>query len=193
VLATTPAWTDFGGYVSALALADLDLDGAPDLAGGIWFGGSQIYLNGPAGLPASPAWYSAVNGTVEALFFGDVDRDGLVVSLGEQHAANGGRTYYLRHAPAHQVLLVSVDGLPLAPQNYCVDLEDGWIALDRTPLVQVAVTYRWSRSLDMGVTNWDGNIGNQVYLHLPVAPIPPLTSGNLHAAGPAGHVNIKLP
>jgi hypothetical protein len=177
VLATTPAWTDFGGYVSGLALADVDLDGAPDLVGGLWFGGSQLYLNTGTGFGSTPDWYSTVNSTVEALVFGDVDGDGLVLELGEGHATHGGRVYYLDHAPAHEVKLVTVDGVPLAPTEYCVDLEDGWIALDRVPLVGVVVRYRWSRSLDLGVTNWDGGIGNQIFRHYPVPPLPPGPDG----------------
>ena len=62
VLDTTPYWSDYGGrmlnppvmgnpgYVSAIAFADVNLDGATDLAGGIWWDGVWIYLNDGGGL-----------------------------------------------------------------------------------------------------------------------------------------------
>jgi hypothetical protein len=192
-LATTPAWTDFGGYVSAMALADVDLDGAPDLVGGLWFGGSQIYLNVGGSFPSSPDWAATVNGTVEALFFGDLDGDGLRYAIAETHPTNGGKTYYLQHAPAHEVLTVLVDGLPLPSSSWCLDLEDGWICLDRVPLVDLVVTYRWSQSLDLGVTNWDGGIGNQVFFHASIAPPPPPTGGGTGGVGAPGRFDTKYP
>lgn len=165
-LATTPFWTDFGGQVSAMAFGDLDRDGYPDLAGGIWFAGSQIYLNQGGTFPATTVWSSSVNGTVEALAFGDVDRRGLRTT-DEAQPSNGGRTYYLEHAPVHELQEVRVDGVSLTRNQYTCDLEDGWIALDRTPSTGIDVRYVWSDSLDLGVTNWDTSVGNQVYLLTP--------------------------
>lgn len=163
VLATTPSWSHFGGQVSAVAFGDVDLDGWPELAGGIWFGGTRIYDNAAGSLALLPSWSSSVAGTVEALFFGDVDRNGLVDAQNEAQAANGGRVFYLDHAPVHEILAVRADGLPLSAGDWSADMEDGWIALDRTPLVGISVNYRWSQSLDLGITNWDQNVGNQVH------------------------------
>lgn len=170
VLATTPSWSHYGGQVSAIAFGDVDLDGFPEVAGGIWFGGTRIYDNTAGVLASVHVWSSSVPGTVEALFFGDVDRNGLVDALGEAHAAHGGRVFYLSHAPVHQILAVRADGLLLGAGSWSADLEDGWIALDRTPLALVSVDYRWSQSLDLGITNWDQSVGNQVHRR----PIHPL-------------------
>jgi len=170
-LATTPFWSDFVGFSSAIAFADLRRDGTPDLAGGIWFGGSHIYLNSGGTFSASEDWQSSRTGTVESLAFGDIDHDGVIAVPTETHAPNGGRTFYLDHAPVHELASVAVDGVALGTGNYAFDLEDGWIALDRTPTGSVDVAYTYSESLDMAVTNWDQSVGNQVFLRqqLPVS------------------------
>lgn len=167
-LATTPFWSDFGGQVSAIAFADLDLDGLDDLAGGIWFAGARIYLNTGGSFPASQDWSSTKLSTVEALVFGDVDAAGVQDALGEMHAPSSGRTYYVDHAPIHELLGVRVDGATLAASQYSYDLEDGWIALGATPLSSVEIDYRWSDSLDLAVTSWDSSIGNLVYRRMAV-------------------------
>ena len=189
-LATTPFWSDFVGFSSAVAFADLKRDGAPDLVGGIWFGGTHVYLNNAGSFPTTENWQSAKNSTVEVLVFADVDRNGLISVLGETHLPNGGRTYYLDHAPVHSLASVTVDGVVLSTTNYSLDLEDGWLALDRTPAVSVVVDYEYSESLDLGVTNWDQSIGNQVYLRRQV----PVTSFRTDAgsANPLGYAADEM-
>ena len=190
VLATTPAWSHSGGQVSAVAFGDVDIDGYPELAGGIWFGGTRLYDNGPAGIAAAPGWSSAVPGTVEALFLGDVDNLGVTLAPAETHAPHGGRTFYLDHAPVHEVLAVRVDGQALPRTSWSVDLEDGWIALDRTPASGLSVDYRWSPSLDLGVTNWDQSVGNQVHRR-PLHPLVQQRNGSGLNATPL--VSLGLP
>lgn len=183
-LATTPYWSEFVGFSSALAFADLNRDGAPELAGGIWFGGTRIYLNTSGNFPTVEDWQSTKSSTVEVLAFGDVDANGLMGVVGETHGPNG-RTYYLNNAPVHTLSSVVVDGVAQNLSDYSVDLEDGWIALDSTPTSSLVVDYTYSQSLDLGVTNWDQSIGNQVYLR---QPIPLATFRNdVTATNPAGY------
>ncbi len=163
-LQTTPYWSDYGGYVSAVALADLNLDGLPEFAGGIWWGGACVYVNNAGSYASSPDWDSSKNSVAEAIFFGDVDEEGLQTVTGESHAPNGGRVFYVDHAPLHALSQVVVDGVTLTAAQFSADLEGGWIALDRTPSVGVAVDYVWSTSLDMGLTNWDQSVGNLLFL-----------------------------
>ena len=167
-LATTPFWSDFGGQVSGVALADLNGDGLPELAGGVWFGGNRIYPNQGGTFPTNQAWDSTENNVVEVLVFGDVDEDGLQTVVGETHAPNGGRTYYVDQRPLQSLQRVVVDGVELTASEYGWDREDGWIVLDRTPAVDVVVDYTWSDSLDLLSTSWDQSIGNLLYLRYPV-------------------------
>ncbi|TAH39703.1 MAG: VCBS repeat-containing protein [Planctomycetota bacterium] len=169
-LATTPFWSDFAGQVSAVAFADLHLDGYPDLAGGVWFAGTDIYLNDNGGFGTAPNWQSSSNSTVEAITFADVDGNGIQQSTETLPGDGVRRTFYLAKAPVHELLEARADGVLLAAADYAFDAADGWLALDRAPATLV-VRYRWSESLDMGVTNWDQSIGNLVFRRKPLIEV----------------------
>lgn len=171
-LATTPSWQTTFGMTSAIAFADLHLDGYPDLAGGIWFAGGRILLNDGGTIHTSADWTSAAPSVVEAIFFGDVDGDGLRRSGGEVHPGDGvRRTFYLDHSPLQAVRSVTVDGATLGPASYGFSIEDGWIALDRAPLTSLVVDYDYSESLDMGITNWDNDRGSYVFRRHPLVDV----------------------
>jgi hypothetical protein len=183
-LATQPTWSDFQGYVSAVAFGDVLLDGSPDLFGGAWWGGTYLYLNDAGSLPNSPEWDSQLNSVVEALFLGDMDEAGVVEDQAV-FAGDGVTTLFrLPHAPLQALDRVEVDGVELGPDDYCWDREGGWISCAVAPLASVVVDFRWSTSLDLGVTNWDGGIGNLLFLRAPlveVAMTPP--SGGVFSGG----------
>ena len=168
-LSTTPFWTDFGGQVSGIALADLTGDSLPEVATGVWFGGTRIYTNQGGTIANAQAWDATKNNTVEVLVFGDVDGDGLQTVAGETQAPNGGRLFNAAHAPLQSLTRVVVDGVELTASEYSWDRTDGWVALDRTPSVDVVLDYVWSDSLDLLSTSWDQSIGNLLYLRYPVA------------------------
>lgn len=177
-LATTPSWSVGGGMVSAVAFGDLHRDGFPDLAGGIWFAGSRVYLNDAGGFPAAYSWRGAANSTVEALAFGDTRNLALRAFLGESHAGDGVRRgFRLRNAPVHELLAVRADGVALTPAQYCWSRDDGWIALAAAPAVALEVDYRASESLDLLVTNWDQGIGNQVFRRDPLVRVDAAPTG----------------
>jgi len=58
---------------------------------------------------------------------------------------------------------VTCDGVPLAPSEYTSSREEGWVTVSTVPVESLEVTYRYSPSQDMAVTNWDSNIGNYLY------------------------------
>ncbi|MEW6746381.1 MAG: VCBS repeat-containing protein [Planctomycetota bacterium] len=179
----TPGWSAYGGMVSGINFADIHLDGYPDLGGGIWFGRTRIHLNNSGTFSNSPDWQTAGTSTLEAIFFGDVNGDGLRMVDAEVHPGDGvRRTFYLDHACLHRIDSVAVDGVPLAPSEYCYDLDDGWVALDRAPLSDVTVSYVYSDALDMGVTNWDQDRGNYVFFRYPLVGV---------TAGPPVDPNVK--
>ncbi|MAW60442.1 MAG: hypothetical protein CMJ94_06370 [Planctomycetes bacterium] len=189
-LQTTPIWSDFGGYVSSIAAADLLRDGYPEIAGGLWWGGAWIYNNATGQPGSASSWESAKNSVSEAIFFGDLDNRG----LREQTfaiASNGGKAYRLPEAPVHRILGVSVDGVPLARSQYCADPAAGWVALDRSPQVGVQITAAWSDELDMGMTNWDSSVGNQLWYRSPIIA-PALTALGSTTLMPGDALDVRL-
>lgn len=179
-LATTPYWSDYQGYTSAVAFGDLQLDGFPELVGGSWWGGTDLYVNSNGNFPSNPNWHSNENSVVEALFFGDIDGNGLQNAAAESHAVNGSqKLFYLEHAPLQSIAAVRADGNTLLPSQWCFDREAGWIALAAAPTTSLQVDYVWSESLDLGVTNWDSSVGNLLFKRAPLVAAtftPPTTS-----------------
>lgn len=176
-LATTPFWSDFDGYVSAAVFADLHLDGYPEVIGGSWWGGSEIYPNANGTPSTTPTWDSQKNSVVEAIFLGDLDEKELRVELAETFVGTGTqKLFYLAHGHLQSLEQVRADGVVLSPSAYCWDREAGWISLATAPAANLEVDYTWSESLDLGITNWDGSIGNLLFLRDPlvaVAMTPP--------------------
>jgi hypothetical protein len=177
---TAPFWSVFGGMVSAVAFADLHRDGRPDLAGGIWFAGSRIYLNNAGAFSAAHDWRSVSNSTVEAFDFGDTRNLAVRTRLSESLPANGARKgFRLSHAPVHELLELRADGAPLAPDAYSWDRASGWLSLAAPPLATLEADYRWSESLDLGVTNWDQSIGNQIFRRNPLVDVEAVPTGSI--------------
>ncbi|MCP4769919.1 MAG: VCBS repeat-containing protein [Planctomycetes bacterium] len=178
-LAGTPFWSDYQGYVSAVAFADLQLDGYPDLVGGSWWGGTDMYLNNNGNFPSNPNWHSNHNSVVEALFFGDVDGNGLKPAIMETHAGNGSKqVFYLEHAPLQSISAVRVDGVLLTNSQWSYNRTFGWVAVDSAPNNSLQVDYEWSESLDLGVTNWDSSIGNLIFKRVPLVAATVTPPGN---------------
>lgn len=177
-LATAPYWSVSGGMVSAVILGDVHLDGYPDLAGGIWFAGSRVYLNNAGSFPGSYSWRSTSNSTVEAMSFGDTRNLAPQSVPSESFSVNGARkAWRLLHAPVHELLEVRADGVALTPAQYCWNREDGWLALANAPVTSLTVGYLWSEALDLAVTNWDQSIGNQVFRRDPLVKVDAVPTG----------------
>lgn len=177
----TPGWSYFDGYVSGVALADLNNDGRLDLATGAWWDNTRIFMNTGSGFASSPTWNSSARQVVEMIAFGDINRDGLT-TVREFKNINTGRTirgpipfgnpiqrapgrklYRLDRMPIERVVRVIVDGRVLARGDYSVNLPNSTITVAQAPLSSLSVEYVYSRKLDMLVTDWENN-GNYVYL-----------------------------
>lgn len=214
LLGTTPTWvSQNGGYGSHVSWADLDLDGDLDLLAGRWWGNCRVYENTGGVLTAQPVWTSATSSVIENMFLGDVDRDG-VRSTGRAIASgDGARTFFpLGTAPALSIDGVWVNGVAQPASAFAAHLGHGWISFDAPPppgSQNVTIHFTYSVDLDLGVTTWDANIGNYLFLNAgPPTAVPELASAlsNLRALpnpltartwlryrGPAlGHASLRI-
>ncbi len=165
-LNTTPFWTSgFSGYGSGINLADIDNDNDLDLITGGWWQPVRIYLNDNGNFSSNPDYTSTSTSVVETIVFGDVDNDALQ-NIQEEFISNGTKKlYYLKRTPVQKINSVIVDSDSLLLNEYCYDLENGWIMLSSQPDSGSAIIIDAviSRDLDMGITNWDQDKGNYLF------------------------------
>lgn len=134
-------------YQSAVAIEDVDGDGHADLVAGSWGpeGGLgaqvRIYTGQADGLwSATPQWLSESSSVIESLAFEDTD--------------NSGSTE----------IIVEGEGLVLLPRGRIVEVEGG--AAYRGYLSgpgPLRATVLLPTDRDLAVSNWDKDIGNQLY------------------------------
>ena len=170
---TTPSWSYFEEYGSAIALADVDADGALDLAIGGWWRRLHYFLNSGGVFGSTPDWSApwpqdASDLVTEAILFGDVDNDGLrwPVEVFDTTLTPGRHLFQLSRQPIEHIESVSVDDSPLGPDEFTFDLVHGWVSVGPEPSESVTVRYVYSLKPDMAVTNWKSNVGNYLYYNL---------------------------
>lgn len=164
---TTASWTYNEGYGSAVELADVNHDQLLDLATGAWWDNSRLFLNQGSGLPSTPSWSSSYSTVVEKIVFGNVgptqnDRVSTEVFPGDSIH----RLFYLPRQDIQYINQVTNDGVILTPSEYTYSREEGWLTVASAPTLKLEVTYTFSYSLDMAVTNWDLDIGNYLYYNM---------------------------
>ena len=163
---TTPYWSSaFSGYGSGIMLADIDNDTDLDLLTGGWWQPCRIYLNDNGNFNINPQYTSSTGSVVEAIICGDVDKDAVQV-IEENFIANGSKKlFYIPRTPLQYISNVIIDEDTLTYDEYCYDLECGWISLSDTPdsgsVIIVQTAFSWN--IDMGITNWDSNDGNYLF------------------------------
>ncbi len=160
----TASWTAYGGYGSAVALADLNGDDLLDLATGAWWDHTRLFFNEGSKLQETPSWISEGSSVVEKIVFGDVGRirrEQTFVTVFNPDIEQ--RLFYLPHQPIQHILKVYCDDQLLDPSEYTFSRDLGWITIGKHAVESVAVEYTYSRSLDMVVSNWDADIGNYLY------------------------------
>lgn len=176
-----PGWKYFAGYVSGVALADVNGDGRLDLAMGAWWNPTRIFLNNGTGFNNTPSWTSSISQVVEMIAFGDVNRDGIrtvsewknrftgatrktpILSGGPIEVALGRKLYSLDHQPIEKLDRVVVDGRVLGLTEYTFNPLTAYVTLKDAPTRSVRIDYTYSQKPDMLVTDWENN-GNVVYL-----------------------------
>ena len=167
-LNTTPFWiSTFSGYGSGINLADIDNDSDIDLLTGGWWQPVRIYLNNNGTFNTDPEYTSTSTSVVEVMVCGDVDNDA-VQNIQQNFISDGLRKlFYLARTPLQYISRVIVGIDTLEYNQYGFDLENGWIMLADQPgsgtsvTIETAVTW----DIDMGITNWDQNKGNYLFLN----------------------------
>lgn len=165
---TTPFWTStFSGYGSGINLADIDNDNDLDLITGGWWQPVRIYLNSSGTFTTTPQYTSTSTSVVEVIVMGDVDKDAMQ-DVQEVFISDGAKKlFYMPRTPLQELSRVIVDSDTLQYNQYCYDLENGWISLASQPdsgaIILVEASVSWD--LDMGITNWDQNKGNYLFLN----------------------------
>ncbi len=176
-LNTTPFWTsDFSGYGSGIYLADIDNDSDNDLLTGGWWEPVRIYLNNSGNYNVNPNYTSTSTSVVEAIVCGDIDEDA-IQNVQKSFISDGAKKlFYLPGTPLQEINIVIVDSDTLQLNEYCLDLENGWVMLAEQPDsgVNILIEASVSWDLDMGITNWDQNKGNYLFYN---------TSDPVYAAG----------
>ncbi|MBE0570616.1 MAG: T9SS type A sorting domain-containing protein [Ignavibacteriaceae bacterium] len=168
ILNTTPFWTStFSGYGSGINLADIDNDNDLDLITGGWWQPVRIYLNNNGTFPTTPQFTSTSTSVVEVIVMGDVDNDALQ-NIQEVFISNSTmKLFYLQRTPVQEIHQVIVDADTLQLNEYCYDLENGWIMLASQPdseaVIIVEASVSWD--IDMGITNWDQSKGNYLFFN----------------------------
>jgi len=167
-MSTTPIWTSsFSGYGSGINLADIDNDNDLDLLTGGWWQPVRIYLNNSGTFNVDPEYTSISTSVVEAITCGDVDNDALQ-NIQEVFISDGSKKlFYLPRTPLQFLNSVIVGTDTLLHNEYCFDLENGWIMLANQPGagVEVKIETAVSWDIDMGISNWDQSKGNYVFLN----------------------------
>ncbi|GEM_PF-899581 len=163
----TATWSYSEGYGSAVALADVNLDGMLDLATGAWWDYTRLFYNTGTGLASIPSWSSRRTSVIEEIVFGDIDPHcGVVQHHTDQISAPDGspRQFYLSHNQIGTVTEVRLDGVPLPPSAYMFNRVRGWVSVDMNlPGEALEIDYTWSPEIDMAITNWDSSLGNFLY------------------------------
>ena len=163
---TTPFWqSSFSGNGSGIMLADIDGDLDMDLLTGGWWEQCRIYLNNNGNFNTTPEYTSTSSSVVEAIVCGDVDKDALQ-DVQESFISDGSqKLFYLSRTPLQELQRVIVGTDTLSFNEYCFDLESGWISFANAPASGATITFEAvvSWDLDMGITNWDQSKGNFLF------------------------------
>jgi len=168
----SPSWNsqDSRRYYSTVAFGDPDADGDLDLAAGGWWEPAVIFENIGGVLQRPPAWSWYRNGLVcEKITFGGVDNGGLVTLTDTFTLSGRGNVIQLSRMPFHELVSLRINGADVPLSKLYASPEEGFVCFDTsytTPGANtVIVTYTYSVSQDLTITNWEDGMGNYLFLN----------------------------
>lgn len=178
-LTTLPWWeSQFSGYGSGITLADLTGNGYRDLIAGGWWEPVRIHINNEGIFNQFPDWTANITSVVEKIVVIDSSNRGLSDNTAVFTGNGSSRVFYIDDSPLQSILEIAVDGESLETEEYCYDLEFGWISLAGSPAANslIEVSYIFSDILDIAVSNWGPNESNFIFHNNSVTTISPETS-----------------
>jgi hypothetical protein len=163
---TTPFWSStFSGYGSGIYLVDIDNDSDLDLLTGAWFDTIRVYVNNSGNFPTNYNFKTNTRSVVEVIICGDVDQDAIDYAQQDYISDGSTKLFYLPRTPLQEIINVIVDSDTLELNQFCYDLENGWVMLANQPAsgstVTIQTVYSWD--IDIGITNWDESKGNYLF------------------------------
>lgn len=174
ILTSLPWWiSECSGYGSGITLADVTANGYKDLIAGGWWEPVRIYRNNEGEFSSSPDWTASVSSVVEKIVVRDSRNSGVIENTALFWGNSFRRVFYLPESPLQSIVNILMDGEPLDTEDYCYDLEYGWISLSFAPSdnTQIEVIYRHSDILDIAVSNWGLTETNFVFYNNTVTEV----------------------
>lgn len=164
---TVPFWSsNTSMYGSGIILADIDFDGWKDLIAGGWWKPCYIYKNYSGTFQTAPQWTSSATSVVEAIKCADYDHEGLDTLISSFTGNGSTKLYYLNRSPLQKIVWAKIGSNIISLNDYCYNLENGWLVFKNAPANSAAVTIKYiaSHDLDFAVSNWDNTgVGNYIY------------------------------
>ncbi|MBU1100701.1 MAG: VCBS repeat-containing protein [Bacteroidetes bacterium] len=141
---------------SCIAWVDADGDQDLDLAFGGFFARAGILENQSGKLSEEFKWSYKGDRSfwVQQLSFNDFDKDFIINDV-EKFIGNGNnKVFTFNKKYLNSITEVVVNNKPLKKEEYCYDLNEGWISLKTPPSdkSKISVIYSYSRDLDLVIT-----------------------------------------
>lgn len=170
---TIPQWVSVpGNEPSAVAWADADGDGDLDLAAGSWNSALGIFENMNGMLADTFSWKKSVGSGTQQISWADYDTDGLVDTLKTLQGNGSKKVFYIGKQPLQQITSAEKNGIPIPIEQYCYDLNDGWISFSVAPSPGdlISVHYTYSGDPDLSLSTWTSvklyeNLNTSASLH----------------------------